>query len=295
MRKISLMVLVLVLVVLLSGCYVNKQIEANEIGLSMHDGSSIDAVRGPGRHTDWGYFAKLKVIDVSAKTIEWEDPDLVTADKQPIGLRVGLTYQRMKDSESATFLYSEYNSEAVSDEALARQILNRIPRVAKEITAQYELDELLGVDENSDAGRAFITNELFDLLEPELLEVRIRLLDVGINNIAPSADYLSLLQQKANAQVSIEVAQERTKELNEQLAQEVAQTAIDVEVANRANRVNEEKAKAYENSPELLQLEMARIQADMLSGKAQFWFVPQGTPLNLLMNATGATPTLVQP
>ena len=38
--------------------------------------------------------------------------------------------------------------------------------------------------------------------------MKVVLLDVGVNNIVPSTEYLRLLEQKANAQVAVEVAKE---------------------------------------------------------------------------------------
>jgi len=289
--KVKLVVLVMV-GMLLSGCFWNNQVEANEVGLILKDGASISQVVGPGRYSDWGWFAKMVVVDTAAKTITWDDPDLVTNDKQPIGLNVGITYARMGDSESAELMYSQYNSEARSDDALALQVLNRIPRIAKEITARYTLDEMLGVAENSEFGRTSITKDLFELLAPELVEVKIRLLDVGINNISPSADYLSLLQDKANAQVAIEVARERTKELDEQLAQEKSQTNIETERARRQNLVNAELAKTYELSPQFYELERLKLLKDVIGSNDKIYFVPQGVPLSLVLtgDALGETP-----
>jgi regulator of protease activity HflC (stomatin/prohibitin superfamily) len=233
---------------------------------------------------------------VSAKTLEWSDPDLVTKDKQPIGLQVGVTFARMRDRESVESMWNLYRGEAQNDELLKQQVLNRIPRIAKAVTAEYTLDQMLGVSEEAGFGREVVTQDLFELLETELKEVYVSLLDVGINNIAPSEDFLKLLEEKANAQVAVEVARSQTAKLNEQLRQEQAQTEIDIEKARRQNLVNEELAKVYEGSAAYYELEKLRLLKDIVGDNDKFWFVPEGSSLTLFLTTeAGQNIVPVQP
>lgn len=288
-KTVRLKIALMSALLLLSGCYWQKQVETSEVGLSMPDGVKVEAVVGAGRYTNLSFYAEMKEIDVSAKTIAWEDPDLVTRDKQPIGLNIGVTYARKRGKESVLRMWELYRGEAVSDEALAQQVRNRIPRIAKEVTTKYTLDGMLGVAEES-AGRALVTQDLFDLLLPELAEVEIELLDVGLNNIAPSSRYLELLEEKANARVATEVAQERTTQLGEQLLQEQAQTLIEVEKAQRQNEVNEELSKVYEKSPQYYELERLKLLKDVIGSSDKVYFVPAGTDLTLILSGSEITP-----
>jgi len=281
-RFVGLLILV-VLIPLLSGCYLNKMVEADEVGIQMDDGASISRIVGQGRYTVWKWFAKMKIIKISALTLQWDDPDLVTRDKQPIGVAIGITFARMGDAESIKYMYTQYNAIAINDDQLTLQVLNRIPRIAKEITAKYTLDDMLGVGGDAEQTRSSVTKDLFNLLEPELREARIQLLDVGINNISPSADYLNLLQQKANAAIETEVNIERKKQLDVQLQQEVAQTNIDMEKARRQNLVNAELAKTYELSPQFYELERIKQLKGLLGGTDKIYFVPAGTDLSLVL------------
>jgi regulator of protease activity HflC (stomatin/prohibitin superfamily) len=284
--KHVLILLAIFLVGGLNSCYCNAWVAESEVGLIMPDGVRVSDVVGSGRYTNLNYFADIQRIDASAKTLVWEDPDLVTADKQPIGLTLGVTYARKRDADSATGMWRQYRGEAISDEALSQQVGNRMARVAKAVTARYSLNEMLGVEGAESTGRQVVTQDLFALLEPELAEVQVQLLDVGINNITPSAEYLSLLEKKANAQVAVEVAKQETKRLNEQLVQEQAQTQIEVEKAKRQNLVNEELSKVYEQSPQYYELEKLRLLKDVVGETDKIYFVPEGTDLTLILGGT---------
>lgn len=302
LKSVILMVVALVATALLGGgCYCNANIQESQAGLIMPDGVRVTEVVGPGRYTNLNYWADIAHIDVSAKTVVWEDPDLVTADKQPIGLQLGITYARKRDAESVTEMWRQYRSEATDDDALELQVRNRTARVAKTITAKYTLDEMLGVEGQESTGRQVVTLDLYELLKPELAEVKIDLLDVGINNISPSQEYLALLQRKANAKVEAEVAREEAERdkaaaqaavgvaeqnkllLDEKVEQEKAQTAIEVEKARRQNLVNEELSKVYEHSPQYYELERLRLLKDVIGNSDKIYFIPEGSDLTLIL------------
>jgi len=292
MKKGYIILLALLIVAMLaSGCTWKKQVEANEVGLVMRDGVSIDEVVGAGRYTEWGWYAAVKVVDVSAKTLSWEDPDLVTNDKQPIGLSVGVTYARDSKADSIKMMWKDYRSEASDDVALENQVRNRIPRVAKAVTTQFTLDEMLGIGEGGESvGRVAVQNAMFELLSAELSEIGCDLLDVGINNIAPSQDYMGLLEDKANAQVQVEVSRQKTLQLQEQIRQEKAQTEIDLEVARRQRLVAEEAAKVYTGNERWYNLQYLERLRDIFGDKDKVWFIDPDADLTLLFTGENVVP-----
>lgn len=276
----------LTIVIFTTGCFFKAEVQTSQVGLIMPDGVKVSETVGAGRYTKMNWYAGIERIDVSAKTIEWEDPDLVTRDKQPISLRVGVTYKRNPDSKEILEMWNVYRNEAISDEALQQQVLNRIPRTAKAVTTQFKLDEMLGISESG--GREAVQQALFELLEPELQEVGIILLDIGINDIGVDPDFLHLLKAKAQAQVKSEVAQETTKQLGEQLLQEKAQTEIDIEIAERENKVNEELSKVYAESEQYFELERLRLLADVVGQNDKIYFIPSDANLTLFLSGSGA-------
>lgn len=276
---------------LFTGCYWNAQVQTSQVGLIMPDGVKVQEVVGAGRYTSMKWFADIVRIDTSAKTLEWEDPDLVTRDKQPISLKVGVTYRR--NPASILDMWDAYRAEATSDEALQQQVLNRIPRTAKAVTTRFNLDEMLGIA--GEGGRELVQQALFDLLEPELQEVGIVLLDVGINDIGVDPEFLNLLKAKAQATVKSEVAKETTKQLVEQLEQEKAQTNIELEKARRQNEVNEELAQVYSSSPEFLELERLKLLKDVVGKNDKIYFVPAGADLSIFLGGGNVVPLNRQP
>lgn len=280
-------VLLTILVTLLSGCYWNTAVPEDGVALKITSGK-LEKVLGPGRYSDpFGMYTTLTTIDCSAKTINWSDPDLVTSDKQPIGLALSVTYARSRAPETVKFMWGQYNSEAKSDEALEEQVRNRIPRVAKAITTKYSLNDMLGIE--SEVDRTIVTQEMNDILTAELAEVGIVLLDVGIDNITPDQAYMDLLKRKANAVISVEVAQEETRLLEEQKAQEVAQTDIELERARRERLVQEERGQTYAKSPELYELRKLQLLADIFKQGDKVFFLPADGDVSLLFTGEALT------
>lgn len=293
MKKINYFLVGLFLILMLSGCYRNRPVESHQVGLKLDDGVSISEVVGPGLYSSGGWFAELVTINASNITTAWTDPSLVTRDKQPIGLTMSLTFARKRDAESISNLYNRYNSEAVNDEALKNLVLSKVPGVAKTITTRYTLDQMLGIAEGDAAvGREVLTQEVSELLMAELNQVYVDLAAVEIADIVVSDDFLAALNAKAQAQINMEVANQDTLLLNEQLKQEEARTKIELEKAKRENQINQEMAKAYEESPELLQLRMLELTANMLDEGDTVIYVPEGANItSVLSQAQGVVPT----
>ena len=289
MKKTGFILVLLVLVMVLSGCYYRKEVQTNEVGLVMADGVTISSVVGAGRYTDMGYYADLQLIDASALTVEWNDPDLVTKDKQPIGFKVSVTFARKRDADSVKEMWELYNSEARNNEVLAQQVVARIPRVAKEITTRYTLDEMLGI--SGEVGRSGVQDDMATLLQKELDDIYVQLYDLGINNIEPSAAYLQLLEDKANAQAAVEVAEARKEQKEADLQTEKAQTNIEIELAKRERQVAAEKAKIYDISENWYRLEYLRRLDGVIGDNDKLWFfVEPGLDLTLLLNGENVVP-----
>lgn len=280
-RKIALILLILAIVGT-SGCYYRREIDESEVGLILPDGVTIAVVVGPGRYTDMSMYADLKEIDTSAKTFEWTDPDVVTSDKQQVGFTVGISYRRRSDPESIKEMWTTFRSECVDDSALQTQVANRTARIVKNVSAQFSLDQMLGVS-NDDTKRTDVANLLQEQLGIELLEVGVELLDIGINNISPSNAFRARLEEKANAAAQAEIAKQRTIELQEKLIQERAQTDIGLEIARRDRLVQEEKNKVYQDNPMAFELAKIEAMADVFGKNDKLIFIPTDGNLNLFM------------
>jgi len=282
MKRLTLFVSLVLLSVLLSGCY-NKTIDSSSSGVKTSSGK-VEEIVSAGWYFNMNPMAGMNVIDHSAKTFSWYDPDLVTQDKQPIGISMSITVQRSTKNEDVKEMWNTYRSESTSDSALEQQVLGRVPGVAKAITTKYTLDEMLGVVEGVEtSGRQRVTEDVNVMLTAELAEIYVKVLDVRITNIEVDPAYLDLLKQKAQAAVSQELSRETTSLRQQELLQEEAVTQIELEKARRDRLVEEERANVYKNSPELLELEKMRIWAQAM-GQGSVYFIPSDA--NLFMSGT---------
>ena len=287
MPKLSLCLLVLMT---MTGCYFTG-VESSQVGIETYRGSVRD-IKAPGGHQSIDPFTQLYKMDVSAKTVEWDDPDLVTRDKQPIGVGIAATFGRKRDKDSVLLMWDKYRNEAISDDALTKQVNNRIPAVAKTVTARYTLDELLGTGGGDVGGRSVVQNDLFELLEPELDEFGVELLDIRVSNYAPDQAYLDLLKNKAQVTLEQEIAQQRTLQLGEQLKQEQAETEIELERARRQNEVNQELSRVYDTSDRYYELERLRLLKDVIGDSDKLYFIPEDADLTLILGGQN-TPQVI--
>lgn len=288
MRSLTRVLLFVTSLFLLTGCYF-ADVESSQIGIETERGRIV-TIKQPGGHQSVSPFAELHVIDVSAKTLEWDDPDLVTRDKQPIGVSVAVTFARKRDEESIRLMWNQYGGEATDDNLLLQQVNNRLPSVVKTVTARYTLDQLLGTDEGSTTGRGVVTTDLFTLLEPELSEFGVQLLDIRVSNFTPDQTYLDLLREKAQVGLEQEIAQQRTLQLQEQLNQERAQTEIELEKARRENQVNQELSAVYDTSDRYYELERLRLLQNVIGDSDKLYFIPEGADLTLILSGQTGTP-----
>jgi hypothetical protein len=294
MKKINLVLISLIILTMLAGCYRNAPVESYQVGLVMNDGVSISEVVGPGLYSNGGWRAELYTINVSNITTSWQDPSLVTRDKQPIGLTMSITFSRKRDSESIKELYNRYNAEAINDESLKNLVHSKVPGVAKTITTKYTLDQMLGISEpisgTQTIDRGVVAQEVFNLLDAELNQIFVDLVAVEIADISASETFMAALDAKAKAQIDIEVAQQQTKLITEQLAQEKAQTEIELERARRTNEVNAVTAQAYEESPQLLELRKLELIKGIIGAGDVVIYVPEGTDITSVLTQQAVVP-----
>lgn len=273
---------IMVIALLMSGCYggcIPIEIASNQRGIDLPDGVNPSVVLEPGRHSNNAYYASYEVIDVGVKTFEWNDPSLVTKDKQPIGLTLSISIERPAVQEKLFDMFSKYRGAALDDAQLQALVFSRVPRVAKGVASSLSLDELLGRNEAQGL--------LFEALQKELDEFGVSLKDVGISDIQVSAEYTAALEKKAASQIAADIAKQDALKLTQELEKEKRQTDIDLEVARRQNEVAIERAKVYETNPYALQLEQLRLMADAIKESDKMFFVPQGANLTMFFTPEG--------
>ena len=283
MKKcLALLALLILSMVFCCSCYYKSEIGSNEVGIQMHDGVSISSVVGAGRYSDYGWWADIISIDTSSKSLTWIDDDVWTSDKQRVSFGSSVTYARKSDESSVRLMWKEYNTAARKDSELEALVLSRIPRVVKQVSTTMTLDEMLGIADSS-KNRATLQSDIETLLSAELESCGVQLIDFGVNSIGVDPEYQAKLQEKSTAAIEIELAEQKAKQLERQLAQEEAQTQIDLEKARRANLVAEEQAKVYKESEEAYELKRLELLKDMLGDSDKVYFIPEGTDITLFL------------
>jgi len=289
MKKIFIVTMVMLIALpLLTGCFgviIRDPIKANETGVIMHDGVSISSVVGAGRYGDSALYAKMATLDNSVRQIRWEGDDLWTKDKQPLDFVIIVNYHRTRDPEIIKELWGTYTHVFRDDRSLDDMVASRIPEAAKEMTVSDTLEGMLGIAE--EGGRNKSQAFLFNELSGELLEFGVVLDNVTIDTITASDEYVAKLQEKANAQLQVELSQKLTLQYEEQINQEKAQTEISLEVARRNNLVAEEQAKVFEQSEEYLEIRKLELMGDIIGSNDKLIFLPSGTDLTMLFGETG--------
>lgn len=291
--------------------YCNATVAPSQRGIVVDAGRITEVLVSGGPYSG-GWYADLVIINVSAQSADWTDVSLVTNDEQPIGLSVNVTYTRSSDSATLIAMYTNFNLEAVSDDALRERILDKLPDSAKSATAQLTLGQMLGTEPLFESqintiststgipveqlmvgeGRQLLSTVIEILLQDELTDLGLGVIinDVSITDVVPSAEFTRLLERTANAMQEREAVIEERRTAEEQLESERVQTQIEIEQANRDQQVNAINAEAYDQSPALLQLEMTRILAQAINEGDVIIYVPEGSSLVNVVGGQGVLP-----
>lgn len=284
-KRIALALMLVVMTISLCSCYFNSTVDSSEVGVKMDDGVQISEVVGAGRYTDLGWYADLNRIDISAKQVKLLIEDVSTSDKQTVSVEILAEVARKSDEASVRTIWENYNAVAKKDEQLIKLVQDLMRSPVNKVSTTMTVDEMLGVDENSDKTRATMEQDIAELLRPVLESRGIALNALNVMNVGVDPQYQAKLQEKSTAAIEIELAEQKAKQLEKQLEQEKAQTEIDLEKARRANLVAEEEAKVFEQSTEAYELRRLELMKDMLDESDKIYFIPEGTDITLFLGS----------
>lgn len=293
-KKILPMLALLALAV--TGCYWNDDVATNQMAVQLDENKIVNVV-GPGVYTDTGFFADLKVVDVDTQTFSVNDPEVLTKDSQAIGLTVTIQARRSSEKEAIENLFTNWGS--LTDNT---NLVNTITATAREGMKNgvhgYTLLELL-------ADRNGLADAITEFIEGDSSKYGVEIINVTIENVAPSPEYMAILGQTANlkaetekelqrqllvkqtAQTNIIEAQQKAEVLAAQLLAEKAKTDVEIEIARRAGEVIKVANQVYLDNPAAFRLEELSRLAHIFGEKTVF-FIPNDT--NLLLNPENMIP-----
>lgn len=296
------MFLVVVLAFLMTGCYFNSDVATDQVGAQLNKNKILDCV-GPGVYTDMGFFADLKQISLATLTFEVEDPEVATEDNQLVGVKITVQARRKGDCDSVKSILTNW-SHLLDDATLVTTIDATAREGIKNGTRGYSLQELLN-DRNG------LADAISDQLELDAGEYQVEIINVTVENISIAPEYAEVLQKTAQlraeedyqerrqslieqqAQTDLFERQQKQLVLAEQLKVEEAQTAVEVEIAQREGEKIAASYQVYIDNPAAFQLEQLTRLKDVL-GAGTVYFIPQGSDLTTFFLPNG-TPIIPVP
>jgi hypothetical protein len=239
-------------------------VENDQVGVTIESGR-IQGVVQPGIAYDFGLFVDLVKITTSAVAITVDDPELITIDKQRIGLEVTADVFRPREADIVISNYSRYRNIYLNDESLQQRMTAFTLQAMKVCVGDKKFDEAV-IGSGRDDLRACIDDELSGLAEPLGLEVR----NVAVPQITISPE----VQAGLDAIVQSRLATEKAKQDAQKAIQEaIAQQAVE------EGRIRVDQSKLQEESRQQatlqdlkrlqLEAELAVIKQEQINAQSQ--------------------------
>lgn len=226
-------------------------INNDEVGIAIEAGQ-IQGIKQPGIAYDLGLFVQLVKVRTSAVAITVDDPELITSDKQRIGLEVTADVFRPSETDLVTSNYARYRGIYTDDVALQQRMTAFTLQAMKVCVGDKKFDEAV-IGTGRDALRSCIDDELSTLAEPLGLEVR----NVAVPQITISPE----VQAGLDAIVQSRLSTEKAKQDVEKAKQEsLAQQAVE------EGRIRVEQSKLQEEARQqvtLQQLKQQQLEAEL--------------------------------
>jgi regulator of protease activity HflC (stomatin/prohibitin superfamily) len=286
--------------------YFLERVEETEVGVQFVSGR-IKGIVGPGVYSDAGLFVEMKRVSSQAVAFSVTDEELITRDKQRIGLTVTGDIFRpgLIDADVIRSLWAEYNQLYLNDEAAQRRIEDRARQAMKVCVGNRNFDDAVigtardelrnciddGVNElaanfglrvdNVAVPEVFISPDVQTGLDA-IVRSRLETEKAAQDKLRADAEAAA---EQARQEGEIRIAQSRMQEESRQqriLAElerqkiEAQKAVIEAERANELARVEAQRAiiEAEKNNSLLaaerdLQIEQARAVAAAEKAKAE--------------------------
>lgn len=226
-------------------------INNDEVGIAIQAGQ-IQGVKQPGIAYDFGLFVELVKVKTSAVALTVDDPELITSDKQRIGLEVTADIFRPRETDIVISNYARYRGVYTDDAALQQRMTAFTLQAMKVCVGDKKFDEAV-IGSGRDALRSCIDDEISALAEPLGLEVR----NVAVPQVTISPE----VQTALDAIVQSRLLTEKAKQDVEKAKQEsLAQQAVE------EGRIRVEQSKLQEEARQqvtLQQLRQEQLEAEL--------------------------------
>lgn len=231
--------------------YVLQRVEEQEIGVRFQ-GGQIQEVVGPGVYSDVGLFVEIQRVSTQAIPFGVTDPEIITKDKQRIGLSVSGDIFRPTDFVEIKSLWSQYRS-IYLDNALAQSRVSDLARQSMKVCVGDRSfdDNIIGTAR--DALRACIDEELNKLAS----EFGIQIKNLVVPEVILGEEVQVALDAIVQSRLATEkAAQDELRERAEALADQARQEG---QIRVEQSRIQEQTRQ----QTQLAQLEQERLAAQL--------------------------------
>jgi regulator of protease activity HflC (stomatin/prohibitin superfamily) len=231
--------------------YFFERVDADEVGVQFVSGR-IKNVVGPGVYSDAGLFVEMERISSQSVPFSVADEELITQDKQRIGLVVtgDIFRPRIEERDLIQNLWGEYSTLYLDDEAARARIEDRARQAMKVCVGNRGFDNAV-IGTGRDELRACIDEELSKLSDNYGLTVD----NVAVPEVILSPEVQARLDEIVQSRLQTEkAAQDKLKAEAEASAEQARQEG---EIRIQQSRIQEESRQ----QATLAALEQEKIQA----------------------------------
>lgn len=248
-----LLVLLLLFVLNFAGqfYYFLERVEAQEIGVQFRSGQIVDVV-GPGVYSAVGLFVDIKRVSSQAVPFVVTDPELITKDKQRIGLTVTGDIFRpgVVDKDMVNTYWAQYSNMYLNDDLLRSRIEDRAKQAMKVCVGDRNFDDAV-IGTARDELRACIDSELGEMAKSYGLDIS----NVAVPDVILREDAQARLDEIVQSRLQTEKAKQDELRAKAEAAAEQARQEGEVRVAQ--SRIQEEARQ----QKTLAELEQQKIES----------------------------------
>jgi len=246
--------------------YFFRVVNPDEIGVKFQAGT-LDDVVGPGVYSDFGLFVSLRTISTRALSFQVTDPEIITRDKQRIGLVVSGDIFRpgLGQKDVIEELWPLYGRMYLDETALLLRVSDLAKQAMKVCVGDRKFDESI-VGTSRDDLRSCIDTELDDLVGQLGLQVK----NVVVPEVVLSAEVQVALDAIVQSRLATEkAAQDQLKAQAEALAEQAKQEGVIRVEQSRIQEQTRQQTALAQLEQERLLAQKAVIEAERLNDLAK--------------------------
>lgn len=257
--------------------YILVRVDAQEVGVQLESGRIVGLV-GPGAHSDFGLYVELKKVSSQALPFAVRDEEIITKDKQRIGLVVtGDAFRPgIERADVLEANWAQYSPIYLNDEVAIDRVKNLVQQAMKVCVGERPFDDAI-IGTARDELRNCIDTEVSDLADSYGLRIE----NVVVPEVVLSPEVQAALDAIVASRLETEKAAQdklraEAQALAEQAKQEgeirIAQSRIQEETKQQTilAQLEQEKIQAQQAVIEAEKAnELARVQAELAIIEAQ--------------------------